>query len=350
MQDKHVVIFHGREDRDIFINKCELPKTIYHIDGIGGKAEPGDIIVDNHQVTDWIMAKHIVDNYDNLPEYTIFTQADPNDHCVELSNSIKCKFTDKYGSFCFARSLCEQFTFGWQRLHSAALSAERLGIGFHNSMNDRKIMYYFAPGNIFYVHRDRIRERPKSFYQSIIDLDNDEDFFNYVENYNLPYWVYREIDKCYPNLKKLSKKEKIVQLTKLVPQYITQNSSKKRDDYFGISTEPLFTFLIFMDKKIIKIIDEAQSVMGNKLYFNTNNSHYNYDFYFNKFPYHDNKHQTTFNFKQFEENWFDRDCPYFKKWQEFNKEKLRFEARKSGRNEDELVRFFENLGFANITC
>ena len=75
MQDKHFVILHGKEDRNIFINKINYSKTIYHIDGIGGEAEDGDIVVGNHQVTDWIMAKYIVDNYDNLHEYTIFTQA-----------------------------------------------------------------------------------------------------------------------------------------------------------------------------------------------------------------------------------------------------------------------------------
>jgi hypothetical protein len=101
MQDKHVVIFHGTEDRDLFINKVPYSKTIYHIGNIGGTPEPGDIIVDNRQSIDWIMAQYIVDHYDQLHEYTIFTQADPFAHVHEPLLAIQSTFTDKFGSFLF---------------------------------------------------------------------------------------------------------------------------------------------------------------------------------------------------------------------------------------------------------
>ena len=52
MQDKHFVILHGKENRDILINKLNHSKTVYHIEGIGGEPGPEDIIVGNHQLTD----------------------------------------------------------------------------------------------------------------------------------------------------------------------------------------------------------------------------------------------------------------------------------------------------------
>ena len=43
MQDKHFIIIHKDEDRDIFINKLNYPKTVFHV---GDNPQPGDIIVD----------------------------------------------------------------------------------------------------------------------------------------------------------------------------------------------------------------------------------------------------------------------------------------------------------------
>jgi len=62
-----------------------------------------------------------------------------------------------------------------------SLSAQRLGIGFSQQPEHKENMCMLCcPGSIFYVHRDRIRERPKSFYENIIKCDNDPDFFDYV--------------------------------------------------------------------------------------------------------------------------------------------------------------------------
>jgi hypothetical protein len=349
MQDKHFVIFRGKEDRDIFINKIKFSKTIYQIDGIGGEAEEGDIVVGNQQVTDWIIAKYIVDNYDNLHEYTIFTQADLRDHVHEPLLAIESTLTGKFGSFCYARSMYEQYTLTWGRLHSIYLSSKRLGLDFHNANNSRKFIYYCCPGSIFYVHRDRIREHPKSFYENLIKCDNDEDFFNYAIDYNHPTWLWEEIDRLHPGLKNLSKKEKIKKLTKDIPKSTTLNASKPKDDYFGVSTEPLWSSVIFAGKELFDLMDTAQSAIGNKLYFDTNKSVYDLNFKFWIFPYSSDMSVTTANFKLLENDWFDWDCPNYLKWRKKLVEKTLLEGEMRGFDGQQLLNYYEKIGYKHIS-
>lgn len=340
MQDKHVVIFHGRENRDLFINKVEYSKTIYHIDGIGGKAESNDIVVGNQQGTDWIFAKYIVDHYDNLHEYTIFTQADPSDHVEYMDLAIQSKFTDKFGSFNYARSLYEQYTFGsqWGRLHSTYLSSKILNVDFDNCMNRKKSIYICYPGTAFYIHRDRIRERPKSFYENIIKCDNDQTFFEYVINYDHPKWLYDELDKYNPELRHLSKKDKIVALTINYPKSITKNNSKPRDDYFGVSTEPLWG-LFFFDKKLIDLMNKAQQSIGNLFSVGQDCL----------YPYSNDTQKTILNFKLLENSWFDYECPYYLKWREKLIEHTMNCGNKLGFDGQALLNFYERIGYKHIS-
>lgn len=350
MQDKHFVIFHGKEDRDILINKLNYSKTVYHIDGIGGESAPGDIVVDNHQVTDWIVAKYIVDHYDDLHEYTIFTQADPSDHVHEHLLAFESTLTDQFGSFAFARSIYGQYTIGWERLHCVSASAKRLGLGYTNVNSKNKDLYLCCPGGIFYVHRDRIRQRPKEFYQKIIDLDNDQDFFNYVLNeYEHPTWLWREIDRFYPHLKNLSNQEKLRKLTIDIDKKMTLNSSKPKDDYFGVCTEPLWSYGIFTDINFFDYLDTAQAAIGNRLYFNTNFEKYNSKFKFYIFPYSKSQFHTMMNFKLLENNWFDWNCPNYLKWREKLVEKMKWEGQYRNFDAEGLLAFFEDYGYKHIS-
>jgi len=349
MQDKHIVIFRGKEDRDIFINKIKFSKTVYHIDGIGGEPEDGDIVVGNQQVTDWIHAKYIVDNYDNLHEYTIFAQADPTDHVHEPLLAIESTFTGLYGSFSYARSIYEQYTLTWERLHAVYLSSKRLGIDFHNANNSRKFIYYCTPGTTFYVHRDRIRERPKSFYENIIKCDNDVDFFNYVLDYNHPDWLWAEINRAHPELRHLSKIEKLKKITSELPKAMTLNSSKPKDDYFGVSTEPLWSSIFFTGKEMFDLMDTAQATIGNKLYFDLRKNNYDLDFKFSRFPYSPNMSETILNFKRLENNWFDWDCPNYLKWREALIEKTIWEGKQRGFDGLGYVKYLEQSGCKHIS-
>lgn len=340
MQDKHVVLFYGREDREKLINKVEYSKTVYFIDGLGGTPKSDDIITDNKQSLDWIMASYIVDNYDNLHEYTIFTQADPSDHVEFMDLAIKSTFTDKFGSFSYARSIYEQYTFSpqWIRLHAVSLASKILNIEFDNCLNKRKSIYICTPGTIFYVHRDRIRERPKSFYENIIKCDNDDEFFDYVVNYNHPFWLYQEINKLHPELRELSKKDKVAALTVNAPKSKSKYTLKYRQDYFGVSMEPLWN-LIFQDKKTFDKLNIAQQSIGN-LFSNSENYVH---------PYSSNPQTTIMNFKLMENNWFDWNCPHYLKWREKLIEKTLWEGQQRGFNGQDLLDYYERIGYKHIS-
>lgn len=345
MQDKHVVIFCGREDRDVFINKIDIPYTVYHISDIGGKPEKGDIIVGNQQCYDWILAQYIVDNYDNLHEYTIFTQADPRDHAEYLELAIKSTFTDEYGSFCYARSVYEQYTLTWERLHAVSLSAKRLGIDFDNSLNKRKFIYFCEAGNIFYVHKNRILQKPKSFYQSIIDKDNDDEFYDYVINYNHPQWLYQEINKLHPQLRNLSNKDKIAALTINLTKDQLAKNSKNRQDYLPVSFEPIWRH-IFLDDDFFKQLNKAQSLIGNQLSFSSN---FDVSPEINTYPFSQNPGQTIYNFRMMENNWFDWNCPHYLKWREKLIEKTLWEGQQRGFNGQDLLDYYERIGYKHIS-
>ena len=254
MQDKHVVVFQKNEDREQFINKIEYSKTIYHIGG--EHPEPGDICCSARQSIDWIIAQYIVDNYDNLHEYTIFTQANPNDHVHEMLLAMKSTFTSGYGNFAYARGIYNQYSTTWARWQPISLAAKLLDLGFINDNNVLKSIFILHPGSIFYVHKDRIRKRPKSFYQKLIDLDDDESFFEFHWNYNHPPWVWNLLKKD-KTITHLSKKEQI------------QNKSFKsdRDQFWGLTLEPLW-YYIFANKQLFDKLNNAQATIGNKLYFN----------------------------------------------------------------------------------
>lgn len=340
MQDKHVVTFRTYEDRDIFINKIKYPKTVYQIEGTG-EVEEGDIVLPNIQVTDWIIAKYIVDNYDNLPEYVIFSQANPNDHVHEMLLAIDSTFTGGFGSFAYARSMYNQWTSNWDKCFPVRLVAHMLGIGFKNDDNCSKFIYPNHCGCIFYVSRNRILEKPKSFYQNIIDCDNDEKLFEILENLNYPSYFWNDINKYFPDLRNLSKEEKL----KIRVSY---SNNKNRKDYFALAMEPLW-FLVFANKELFDLLDNAQAAIGNKLYFDTSKNSYDPNFRFLKFPYSFNSQETSINFKTLENDWFKWDCPYYLKWREKLIEKTIWEGQQRGFDGKELLEFYKSVGYKHIS-
>ena len=165
MQDKHFIIIHKDEDRDIFINKLNYPKTVFHV---GDNPQPGDIIVDKSSGNQSLLLKWIIENFYNLPEFVIFSQAYPDDHVHEPLLAIESTLTAGYGSFCYARPIYNQFSSSWVRINPIREFAHKLGLGFINDNNISKYLYCFGPGEIFYVSKEHILKRPISFYENLI--------------------------------------------------------------------------------------------------------------------------------------------------------------------------------------
>ncbi len=335
MQDKHVVVFQKNEDRAPFIDKIEYSKTVYHIGG--ENPQPGDICCSDRQSIDWILAKYIVDNYDNLHEYTIFTQANPDDHVHEMLYAMKSTFTAKYGNFAYARAIHDQYTTNWARWQPISLAAKLIGLEFYNDLNTLKPIFILHPGSIFYVHRDRIRERPKSFYEKMIELDDDETFFDIHYNYEHPYWLWLLLNYD-PETKDLPR----------IEQLKRKSFKSDRNQFWGLSIEPLWYF-IFAGESLFQQLNTAQASFANQLYFDTDKDFYNPDFRFALKPYAYYIEEIIINFKKLENDWFDWNCPFYLAWREKLIEKTLWEGERTNFDAQKLLRFYDYVGYKHIS-
>jgi hypothetical protein len=334
MQEKHFVIVHCKEDRDVFINKLNHPKTVYHV---GGNPEPGDVSISNKQGIEWIYNTWIVDNYDNLPEYTIFTQAIPDDHVHEPLLAFESTLKSGFGSFAYARSLYNQYTTDWVMCHPCGLLLEILGFKLHNLYNIPKSLFMCYPGVIFFVSREKIREKPKSFYENMIKLHDDEALYEAFEKQEKPDWFYSDITKYHPHLNGLSKEE-----------IFKKRTERLKGSYFGLTCEALWYF-IFASEEMFNYLDTAQAALGNKLYFNTKSQNYDPNFRFFVFPFSSSVQETIMNFKLLENDWFDWDCPNYKKWRKTLVEKTIWEGEQRGFDGRQYLNFLEQSGYKHIS-
>lgn len=338
MQDKHVVVFRANEDRNVFINKIKYPKTVYQIRD-KGTPEKNDIVVDSKQSLDWIIAQHIIDNYDNLPDYTIFSQAIPDDHVHEMLYAIDSTFTGGYGSFAYARSMYNQWTTNWNKCLPVRLVAHMLGIGFDNDDNASKFIYYCQPGVIFYLSKEKILEKPKSFYSNIVLCDDDKKLLEILKDYDYPDYFWSDMNKYFPNLRNFSKLDKLKERV---------GSFEKREIVFGLCNEALY-FLLFADKNIFDTINKAQACIGNKLYCDPSKNSYDPNYKFFQFPFAPSTAETILNFKKLENDIFDWNCPYYLKWREKLIEKTIWEGQQRGFDGLQYIKFLEQSGVKHIT-
>lgn len=334
MQDKHFVFVHCKEDRDVLINKIKYPKTVYHV---GNDPQPGEIQMSNKQGIEWIYMTWIVDNYDNLPDYTIFSQAIADDHVHEPLLAFESTLTSGFGSFSFARSLYNQYTTDWVRCHPCASLLEKMGLKLTNVNNASKPIFLCYPGVIFYASREKIREKPKSFYEKLIELDNDDTFYEDFLNEKKPGFFYTDSRKYHPDVRGLNNDE----LFKV-------RTVRDKTSYFGRTCEALW-FYIFASEEMFDRLDTAQACMGNKLYFNLNREKYSLYTKFTPFPFSDDNFYTILNFKMFENDWFDWNCPNYLKWRETLKEKMIWEGQQMGFDGQGLLDYFEQAGYKHIS-
>jgi hypothetical protein len=338
-QDKHVIILHCEEDREVFINKLKFPKTVFHV---GNNPQPGDIVVDKKFGYQRLFATWILDHYDNLPEYVILTQAIPDDHVVEPLLAMNCTFTNSWGSFAYARSMYNQWSTNWVKIMPIREIAHFLGSGFHNDNNVSKNLYYFHPGEIFYVSRKKLLEKPKSFYEKIIMLDNKEFYFEFLKSDPKPYYFWNDILKYHPELNGLPKEDKLKRLENL------EWNIERDFGFSGLIFETLW-FYIWADKNLFDTIDTAQACIGNELYFNTKLDKYDADFIFYPFPYHPSIQQSMMNFRLLENNWFDWDCPNYLKWREALIHQTVLEGESKGFDGLKYIKQLEQYGIKHIS-
>lgn len=337
MQNKHVVIVHNNEDRDIFINKLKYPKTVYHV---GNDLQEGEIPMDPSMGFPAIMATWILDNYNNLPDFVIFAQPNPFDHVIEPLLALDCTLTADWGSFSYGRSIYNQYSTNWVRYNPIRTILHKFDIHFFNDNNVSKNIFFFYPGDHFYISKKRILERSKDFYEKFIYWDNQENYFNLVNSEVKPLHFWKDLDKYFPENKHLSREEKFKKFASPIPG--------RNWGYFGYTTEVLFSYL-FGDKEFINTINLGQASIGNQLYFDTNKKMYNPDFKFARYPFSLNPSETYMNFKLFENNWFDFECPYYLKWREALVEQTYLEGKNRGFNAQDLLDLYTQYGYKHIS-
>lgn len=339
MQDKHVVIVRATEDRDIFINKVKYPKTVYQIEG-KGTPEDSDIVIDHTIGFPAIMSSWILNNWDNLPEYIIFCQANPNDHVESMLLAIDVDFTSDWGSFSYARALHNQYSTDWIYCCGPRLFLKEFGIQFDNDNNISKGTYVFYPGDHFYISRKKILEKSKSFFEKLIYFDNEEVYFNLLRNHKYPTHFWLDLNLYHTELKKLNKNEKL--------DFFIGPRDGRDYGHFGLTTEILFPYF-FADEKKLKLLNKSQAVIGNELYFDTSKNQYDHYFNFEIFPYSNEFMKTINNFRLFENDWFDYNSEAYMKWREKLIEKTYIEAKRMNFDADILLDFYERIGYKHIS-
>lgn len=339
MQEKHFLFTHYYEDRDIFINKVKYSKTIFHI---GDNPQPGDIIKDKKQDFHTFFAEWIIENYNDLPEYLVLCQSEPEDHVHEPLLAIDSTFNSDFGSLSYARSLYNQFATNWNGNLFLPLRdiCHRFEHGFHNDNNSSKSLYLLYPGEVVFLSKKRILEKPKSFYQKLIDWDNCDNLFKFMKNLKIPYHVLENLNRNYPQYKNLSKKEKLEIMTSKIPN--------KTYGHFGLCLEALW-LILFSSKETFKMLEKSQAVLGNKLYCKTQNTNYDSNFDFEIYPYSKDSGKTILNLKLLENDWFDFNCPYYLEWRKTLIEKTIWEGERRGFDGKKLLEFYNNIGYKHIS-
>lgn len=107
---------------------------------------------------------HIVNNYDNLPEYICFLQGNPFDHCADV--------LEKINNFEFVKEFVPLGAVVKLPTDSnICINIENYAkhIGF-----PLQIPVYMVPGGQYIISRRLVHKKPKEYYQKIVDTLNKE--------------------------------------------------------------------------------------------------------------------------------------------------------------------------------
>ena len=138
---------------------------------------------------------HIVRNYDQLAEFTIFTQANPFDHVVDANMGVVIwldkwkKQLDKYG-YTPGKDITSEYDFHWP-CEGVTLQDLTLGQWTDKYIDNELIEYphvFMYIGACFGIRRDYIRKRSKAYYERLLNLHTT---INPEESYFLErMWMY----------------------------------------------------------------------------------------------------------------------------------------------------------------
>lgn len=136
---------------------------------------------------------HIVNNYNNLSEYTVFCQANPFDHspnlCNDINNLYRNEALRETGFYGFGDISLEGPYGNFDSRHNCGLPMFYFLDLFFDIKMRRIDSYYTIYGAQFAVHKDNILVRPIEFYKFLLKIMSYE--INPIEGFILErLWPY----------------------------------------------------------------------------------------------------------------------------------------------------------------
>jgi hypothetical protein len=156
----------------------QLPNVLIYNKGAPLGGEYKEISLPNVGREGHTYYKHIVDNYDNLDDYTVFLQGNPFDHSPHilprlhsiLEHYSKGELNVLYGvlsEFFFETNLsgCETH----YRARNEIIPMQQV---YQHLFNERRenVRYVVGSGAQFIVSKEQILKRPREFYEKIVKL------------------------------------------------------------------------------------------------------------------------------------------------------------------------------------
>jgi hypothetical protein len=180
MNKELVIAAYDREYDWINQLNDDVKITIYRK---GNNIKPNEILIEPNVGRDvHVFFKHLITRYDSLSEYTFFSQDYPFDHVsnyVDIINGDKTLWDSEAKQFsdgCWF--FCTQY---------GVLECDRIGAPHHPLLNLKRMWdilfkdtecpekFYFTPTGHFTIHKDTAHKVPKSYYEYIVNiLENEE--------------------------------------------------------------------------------------------------------------------------------------------------------------------------------
>lgn len=191
-RDFEIVVSYFKENIE-WLKPYENHTTIYCKDPDNQSSEY--IHLPNVGVESHTYLTHIVENYDDLAEMTLFTKADTTNVSIKnplwfygipkrfYQNGLKTfqqRYKNTRASINWGKYTWGIYGFG---MRSSSLTFGEWWDKYLEKPRPTTQNYYFEPGSIFSVHRDVIRSNPLSYYEKLLSCVNDH--INPEENYYL---------------------------------------------------------------------------------------------------------------------------------------------------------------------
>jgi hypothetical protein len=171
---KLAVISRFRENLD-WIKLLEIPYKIYNkgIDSGYGPTEFECEIIPNTGRESETYLRFIIDNYQNLPEFIVFLQGNPFDHCPELFNDIQ----NNKQFLTHTTYKCDGTGMPHHPGLEIDITIKKIGLIPTN-------LYYFGVGAQYIVPKENILNRSLDWWKNVKQIHD--------ENFHSP-WIFERI-------------------------------------------------------------------------------------------------------------------------------------------------------------